>query len=449
VPALEDPLVAQGEWLRAQLAERGWTAEQLVQEAQAWAYRNDKGEIGMTRSHVSEWLSGKRGISAINAERIAGALGVKASRFIDGRSAKAGKLDNEALGLHQRGVGTANRRTAIKAITVVGGLGALGGRHLLTDAAAAAVAASRKRTPVDPMTLEELDQNVEPFALDCLSVPHAELFPQVWDDWRQVEQFLDGRQNLKDRAHLTLLGGQLTYFLARLSFNMGDYAIARRHAVLAWDYAEDVGQAVLCASVRTLQGTIAFYAGQHQKSLELLQATEPYDTPYTRSRIAANMARAYAALGDRSNAEEALKAMEDHLVDMPVQPGDAPYTTATAMSALASTFVRLGDGDTAEEYARQAVASHDAPDLRDTHFEDRGNAALNLAASLAVRRHPEPEEAARLGTDTISVPEAKRTETVRQRAMELSQLMGDWRMIPAVKDFHDRLRAYELPASAA
>ena len=391
MPAPEDPLAVQGEWLRDQLAKRGWSAEQLVQEAQAWAYRNGKGEIGMTRSHVSEWLSGKRGISAINAERLAGVLGVEASRFIDGRSAKAGKLDSEALGLHQQGVGTANRRTAIKAITVAGGLGALGGRHLLTDAAAAAVEASRKRTPVDSMTLEELDQNVERFALDCLSVPHAELFTQVWDDWRQVERFLDARQSLKDRAHLTLLGGQLTYFLARLSFNMGDYAVARRHAILAWDYAEDIGQAVLCASVRTLQGTIAFYAGQHQKSLDLLRSTEPYDTSYTRSRIAANLARAYAALGDRSSAEEALKAMEDHLVDMPVQPGDAPYTTATAMSALASTFVRLRDGETAEEYARHAVALHHAPDLRDTHFEDRGNAALNLAASLVVRQHPEPE----------------------------------------------------------
>jgi uncharacterized protein YjiS (DUF1127 family) len=179
-----------------------------------------------------------------------------------------------------------------------------------------------------------------------------------------------------------------------------------------------------------------------------LRTTEPYNTPYTRSRIAANLARAYAALGDRSNAEKALKAMEDHLVDMPVQPGDAPYTAATAMSALASTFVRLGDGETAEEYARQAVALHAVPDLRDTHFEDRGNAALNLAVSLVVRQHPEPEEAARFGTETISVPEAKRTETVRQRARELSQLLDDWRTIPAVKDFRDRLRAYELPASA-
>jgi transcriptional regulator with XRE-family HTH domain len=345
-----------------------------------------------------------------------------------------------------REVKSANRRAAIKAITVMGGVGALGGRHLLIDAGDAAVAAYRKRAHVDPMTLEELDQDVERFALECLGVPHAELFPQVCDDWQQVERFLDARQSLKDRAHLTLLGGQLTYFLARLSFNMGDYAAARRHAVLAWQYAEDVEQPVLCASLRTLQGTIAFYAGQHQKSLDLLRAAGAYDAPYNRSRIAANTARAYAVLGDRPRAERALAAMERHLVDLPPQPGDSPYTTATAMSALASTLTRLGEGETAEAYARQAVALHNALAVKDTPFEDRDNATLNLAASLVLRRQPEPVEAARLGIEAIAVPEAQRTETVRKRAVELYRLLGRWRTSPAVKDLADRLRGYELPA---
>jgi transcriptional regulator with XRE-family HTH domain len=355
----------------------------------------------------------------------------------------------EALGLLDQGDGAANRRTAIKAITVVGGLGALSGRRLLTDAADAAIVASRKRACVDPMTLEELDQDVERFAVDCLAVSHADLFPQVWDDWQQVERLLDARQGLKDRAHLTLLGGQLGYFLARLSFNLGDYAAARRHAVLAWGYAQDVGQPVLCASVRTLQGSIAYYAGQPQRSLDLLQAAEPYDTPYTRARIAANTARAHAALGDRPRAERALAAMERQLVDLPVQPGDAPYTPATATSALASTLVRLGDGEAAEAHARQAVALHNVPGVKGTLFEDRGNATLNLATSLVVRRHPEPEEAARLGIEAVAVPHQQRTETVRARAVELRQLLDVWRTTPVVKDFAERLRDYQLPAPAA
>jgi hypothetical protein len=154
-------------------------------------------------------------------------------------------------------------------------------------------------------------------------------------------------------------------------------------------------------------------------------------------------------LGDRSRAEQALAAMERHLVDLPPQPGDSPYTTATAMSALATTLACLGEGGAAEPYARRAVALHYAPGVRDTLFEDRGNATLNLAASLVLRRQPEPEEAARLCIEAIAVPEVQRTETVRKRAMELYRLLGPWRTIPAVKGFADRLRGYELPGSNA
>ena len=418
------------------LIERFWgaVAEQTVERHDRQARRRQAGErrVAPPSASVQPQPTGL----VPNAETASGASPASATFLVE----------PQARG---REVKSANRRTAIKAITVMGGVGALGGRHALIDAADAAVAAYRKRARVDPMTLEELDQDVERFALECLGVPHAELFLQVCDDWQQVERFLDARQRLKDRAHLTLLGGQLTYFLARLSFNMGDYAAARRHAVLAWQYAEDVEQPVLCASVRTLQGTIAFYAGQHEKALDLLRAARAYDTPYNRSRIAANTARAYAVLGERSRAEQALAAMESHLVDLPPQPGDSPYTTATAMSALATTLACLGEGGAAEPYARRAVALHYAPGVRDTLFEDRGNATLNLAASLVLRRQPEPEEAARLCIEAIAVPKVQRTETVRKRAMELYRHLGPWRTIPAVKGFADRLRGYELPGSNA
>lgn len=282
--------------------------------------------------------------------------------------------------------------------------------ELVGTAASAAVAAGRKRIMADPQRLDELDQDVERFALECLGVPHAELFPQVWDDWLQIEQFLDGRQSLKGRSHLTLLGGQLTYFLSRLSFNMSDYSAARRHAALAWQYAEDIGQPVLCASVRTLQGTIAFFAGQYERSLDCLQAAEQYATPYSRARIAANTARACTALGNQAGARQALAAMEAQALDLPIQPGDSPYTTAAAMSAMASTLARLGEGERAEGYARQAVALYHLPAR---FFEDWGNAMLKLATSFAVRRQPEPEEAARLCLEVVGVPEEQRTKQDR------------------------------------
>jgi hypothetical protein len=41
----------------------------------------------------------------------------------------------------------------------------------------------------------------------------------------------------------------------------------------------------------------------------------------------------------------------------------------------------------------------------------------------------------RLGIQAITVPPQQRTETVRKRAVELSQLLNTWRTSPAVKDF--------------
>jgi transcriptional regulator with XRE-family HTH domain len=48
---------------------------------------------------------------------------------------------------------------------------------LLAHAGDAAVAARKKRSSVDPVTLDELDADVERFAVECLAVPHADLFP--------------------------------------------------------------------------------------------------------------------------------------------------------------------------------------------------------------------------------------------------------------------------------
>ncbi len=358
-------------------------------------------------------------------------------------------LSEAKPGAQDQEVTTTNRREAIKHAIALGAGLVVGGR-MLADAADAAVVASRRwsASSVDPIALEELDQDVERFARDYYSTPHAQLFPAVWEDWLRVERFLDGRQSLKDRAHLLLLGGQLTYFLARLSFHMGDHAAARKHAVLAWQYAEDVAQPVLCGSVKALQSSIAFYAGQQQKVLDVVRSAEPYVVPYIHARLAAYAMRVHAVLGDRPSAEAALRRMERQLVELPVEPGESPFTAATAMLFAAGVYARLGDGTTAEGYAHQALALYDSPQLRGTLFADKGHATLNLAASLLARQRPEPEEAARLSAEAISVPDTQRNDTVRRRAVELWELLADWRMLPAVKDFGDRLRGYKPLALA-
>jgi transcriptional regulator with XRE-family HTH domain len=156
----------------AGLVERFWgaVAEQTVERHDRQARRRQA-----TRSHVALPLA--------SVELQPTGLVPDAGTASRASSASA-TLPVVEPGARGREVNSANRRTAIKAITVMGGVGALGGRHVLIDAADAAVAAYRKRAHVDPMTLEELDQDVERFALECLGVAHAELFPEVCHDWQ-------------------------------------------------------------------------------------------------------------------------------------------------------------------------------------------------------------------------------------------------------------------------
>ena len=117
---------------------RGWSQEDAAREAEKVAGRLGRPDLVFTGAQFGRWERGE--------SRPRPPLRRVVCVLYDASA--------EALGLLEEGVGTANRRTAIKAITVMGGLGALGTRRLLSDAADAAAAASRKRANLDPMTLE-------------------------------------------------------------------------------------------------------------------------------------------------------------------------------------------------------------------------------------------------------------------------------------------------------
>lgn len=324
-------------------------------------------------------------------------------------------------------------------------LGGIAVGSIVVRAASAAAGVSRRLavSAPDPMAVED----VEHFARVYPSTPHAELFPLVWQDWLRVERLLDGRPRLTDRAHLTLLAGQLTYFLARLSFNMGGELSARKQTVLAWQYAEDVGQPVLCSSVAMLRSTFAFYGGQPRRALDLLDVADAYDDPYTRARVEAYRSRCHAALGDDRSARAALARMDHAVIDVPAQPGEHPFTASCAALFRGGVLTRLGDGAAAEPYARAALAGCDGP--AGLSLEERGHARLAVAAALVLRPRPEPEEAARVGMQAIDVGKPQRSETVFLRAREVGGMLVRYESLSSVRSFIEMLRTVARPAAPA
>ena len=91
------------EELRAARLARDWSEDDLADQIQNWEYRHGAGRsLGVSRSYVSEWENGKRGVSRDYAIRIEGATGIPRDHFIDHRSTRGRvvRLQEAEVGLH-------------------------------------------------------------------------------------------------------------------------------------------------------------------------------------------------------------------------------------------------------------------------------------------------------------------------------------------------------------
>jgi transcriptional regulator with XRE-family HTH domain len=103
----EDPDVSLipswSEELRAARLARDWSEDDLADQIQNWEYRHGAGRhLGVSRSYVSEWETGKRGVSRDYAIRIEGITGIPRDHFVDHRSSRGRvvRLQEAEVGLH-------------------------------------------------------------------------------------------------------------------------------------------------------------------------------------------------------------------------------------------------------------------------------------------------------------------------------------------------------------
>jgi transcriptional regulator with XRE-family HTH domain len=91
------------EELRAARLARDWSEDDLADQIQNWEYRHGAGRsLGVSRSYVSEWETGKRGVSRAYAIRIEGVTGIPRDHFIDHRSSRGRvvRLQEAEVGLY-------------------------------------------------------------------------------------------------------------------------------------------------------------------------------------------------------------------------------------------------------------------------------------------------------------------------------------------------------------
>ncbi|MBL7491325.1 helix-turn-helix domain-containing protein [Frankia sp. AgB1.9] len=326
-----------------------------------------------------------------------------------------------------------DRRTAIGAAGLAA-IAALAGdrlRQIATDDA-----------HCDVLSLIETEEAIERYATTYTLVPHATLFEEIAERWHKVDVALGGRTSLGTRRRLTAAGGRLTYYLSRLSFNLGDLSAAGRLAELADRYATQVEDRVILASIAGMRSGIAYYRKDYGGAASAFESPDP---PYSRARNAAYRARAYAAQGDASRALAELDVMRHSPIGQHGQPGDLPLSEAAASMFEGVVLCGVGAGEAAEQAARESIAGHQAAGPA-AHLEEWGHALLVLAAALVRRDRPEVDEAAAVAAQAMVLMESRPTHTVLDRARRFRDELTSFRTVPAVRDFHELVASAPRPA---
>ncbi|ABD12407.1 hypothetical protein ThrDRAFT_02397 [Frankia casuarinae] len=315
----------------------------------------------------------------------------------------------------------------------------------LTAALAADTYRRRARLGPDALTLASLDGAVDRHAAAFTSTPHDALAPEVFRTWQSAEKHIES--GVKPRAHakLTRVAGLSAYMLARLAFNMGDQDASQQLVIQARDHAEQIDDDVLTASVAAMDSTLCFYRQQYDEAAKIVRkAGAVADHPYTRARLFAYEARAYAAFGDPTATREALARMNAAVIETQPRPGSSPFGRANADWFTAGLLARLGAGTEAEPLARQAVEAFDSG--RATGFEDHGHALMVLATTLLRRERPDPAEAAMLGSRALELVADRPTHTVVTRACRLVNDLSGYGSVPEVTSFREQLTTAPRPA---
>jgi len=302
-------------------------------------------------------------------------------------------------------------------------------------------------TNVDDMTLDLFDSMILDVIDQYERVGPSRLAPHVAQHRRQVHEIMRSPQHPRQRDRLYLIACRLSCILGALALDLGQWAQARAYAIESFHLAEMVDQADdLRAWVRATQSLIEYYACRYPDAVALARDGQRFARggPHT-IRLAVNgEARALARLGDHRGVDEAVDRALTRLADEPASPSVSSsltvgaYCDARTAGNAATAYLSLGQPARAIEYATRALATFDAAGLRGPQ------ALTRLDLATAVIRPPgtaDPERAAALVHEALSVAQADQYQPVAQRAAEFLQSVEPWHDLPAVRDVEEAVRS--------
>jgi hypothetical protein len=281
-----------------------------------------------------------------------------------------------------------------------------------------------------------------------------ELGPRVR---RQRERILRGLTGFERPRHVAALyrqSAQLAGMLAYMAVNVGDFRLARAYCTEAFGLAEFAQDMDLCAWVRGTESFCAYYEGDYRWAVEL--AREGLQLagggPQTIRLLVNGEARALAKLGDDLGAKQAIEgafvAAARHGVRDGMSPclSFGPYSDARTTANAITAYTSLGDRGKVQEFLSELAPVVDSSSSVWSMSLTRLDLATVLLAEDSRRsQKPDPEAAAELAVQALTISAERPITSVMTRAREVHTGVSAWSNIDSVRLLGELLNECATP----
>jgi tetratricopeptide (TPR) repeat protein/DNA-binding XRE family transcriptional regulator len=288
-------------------------------------------------------------------------------------------------------------------------------------------------------TLESLDRAIDRLARDYPSTPPTLLEARVKRRIREVHQLLAGRLTIAQHRHLLVTGGWLATLLAVLQFDLGDQDAAERTRDAAFQLGKEGEHQEIMAWTFELLAWFALVSGRVSEAIDHARAGFQL-APHTSAgvQLAVQEARAWSRLGNRREAEDALRRGGAALARLPVASHPEHHFTfdPTKLSFYAATcYALLGVTDRAEEHARDVIAQ--AINGDGTVRWPTRLAVVRVDLGLVAAKRGQLDEAAHFGIEALGSGRVVASTLAWFTALDAALQRGG-SDVSAVQDFHEQ-----------
>jgi transcriptional regulator with XRE-family HTH domain len=425
--------------LRAARTARGWSEDDLADQIQNWEYRHGAGRhLGVSRSYVSEWETGKRGVSGDYAIRIEGVTGIPRDHFIDHRSSRgrvvrlqeaevglqwADDLDDAVEVLIALWRSRLDRREFMAAMAATAVISEVALRWLVSpaDGRVNRDAGSRWVGDSDLDAVRAMQQSMK--AIDDAHGGGVAL-PMAVEYLRgEVAPLLRARYTDTVGRALFSATSEFTLGVGWMAYDAGKHGLAQRYMAQALRMSHAAGDRTFGGRILAAMSHQALHLGDVRHGTDFACAaragTQGAITPTTVAMLAAMEACAHAARGDASLCLRALSDAERAFARS--SPGEDPlwvdFDEGGLAGHLARSFRDLNRPREAEQFAVESIQL-----CHPTHLRTRVQRYAILASARA--QQGDLEGACAVGRQALTeVPRLRSMRTLDDVA-RLVQLVG-------------------------